>query len=53
VMGARLVVNRILNELEGRQPDVIEVQVVGAADALHRQRRGAGFAERLQPGRTA
>ena len=34
-MGARLVVNRILNELEGRQPDVIEVQVVGAADALH------------------
>jgi hypothetical protein len=35
VVGARLVVNRILHELERRQSDVIEVQVIGAADSLY------------------
>ena len=48
-MGPRIVVDRILHELERRQAYVIEIQVVGAADALDRERRCAQRGKRLQP----
>jgi len=51
VMRARLVVDWVLDELKGGQPDVIEVEVVGAADTLYGQRRGAEIAEWPQPDR--
>jgi hypothetical protein len=46
---ARAVVERILDELESRQPDRVEVEVVGAARAADRDRAGSQVGERLEP----
>jgi hypothetical protein len=48
-MRARFVINRVLDELKARQAGVIEIQVIGAADALNRQRCRAEVVKRLQP----
>ena len=48
-MCSSLVVDRILDELKCRDSDVIEILMISAADALHRQRCGAKRCERLQP----
>ena len=49
VVGARLVVQRILNELEAWQPECVERHVIGAAGVQRRQCRRPEVVERLQP----
>src|SRR6266550_5004301 len=46
---AAAVVERVLNELEAGQTDVVERNVVRAAGVGRRERLGAEVAERLQP----
>ena len=48
-MRARVVLDRILNELEAGQPDRVERLVIRAAGVADRQRRHAEVVERLHP----
>ena len=54
VVGAGVVLDVVLDELEARQADAVERLVVGAAGVANGQRGRAQVAERLQPrGRSA
>src|SRR5581483_5806035 len=48
-MRARLILDRILNELESGNADSIEGKVIGAASIAHRERVHAQIFERLHP----
>ena len=48
-MRARLIVQRILDELEARNADAIERLVIGAAGIAQRQRGHAEVLQRLDP----
>ena len=49
VMRHRVVLDRILNELKSRQADVVEAEVIRAADAAVRKRRHAHALEWRHP----